>query len=436
MGITKPLALLILLLSAAYATSVSADITQGISPEFHFSTDMSVTTSFMMSGLNSTTVQSGDTVCNGTTLTINPTVSADWAISSLDIVSIYPTSSGSGYYPTMISDSTVNTDMGIRWLPASTYDGELNFVGSNYANEVSQSKSHYNNLQPFDTEPMSYDNGSGTFANKEGGAEVYCKGTLNVMDGSTSIGSYELPTTGNPQVTLNSGTHQISTSISGIDCFAATLKHPDNIADNPSWFWYYYYTVNRPTFGSGSSPVGTTTATINVKPAGGSCKLTQTAIDSTSVTGTPGPSLVHVTVKNDGDPVTMNDVSSSDPGFTVSPFPTTTCDVLGFPSSMCPSDNGFNEAIPSGGSKDVYVLMQNNGGTRTILTFTSTVAASSSCSGGTSGSSCTFTTDMSNSTSSSCTITPSSLTYGTDEVAQVQCDLPRLHRQYHTVHRR
>src|SRR5208283_2613404 len=176
MGITKPFALFILLLSAAYATSVSADITQGISPQFHFSTDISITTSFTMSANSTTIVQSGDTVCNGTTLTISPAVDGSkWAVSSLDILSIYPSVTTSGFYPVMIPDSTLNSGQSIRWLPASTYDGELNFVGSNYANEVSQSKSHYNNLAPFDTEPMSYDNGSGPYTNKEGGAEVYCK---------------------------------------------------------------------------------------------------------------------------------------------------------------------------------------------------------------------------------------------------------------------
>lgn len=430
---TKLFALLVLL-SAASATSTSADMTMGIQPSFHFSTDMSVnaySTISMVSGNTSTPtiIKDGDTVCAGSTLSISPTISASWASSSLDIVSIYPTSSGTGYYPAMIPDSTVNYNQAIRWLPSSTYDSQINFVGSNYANEVTEdepSQSHYNNLQPFVTEPMAYNNGSGTFQNKEGGANVYCKGTLNVMDGSTNLASYDIPSMSDTQLKLSTtGTHQISVGISGIDCFAATVKHPDNLNDHPSWFWYYYYTANRPNFGSSSTTsVATQTVTINVQPTGGNCAMHQTSITASSSLNGASLTMVKVTMRNDGDAMMVNSVSSSDPGFSVSPFPAGLCSLYGIPSSICPSSNGFNTTIAAGSSVDLYTLVQSSGSNSggTTLTFNAGVSSSGggTCASGSSAATCSQDISLGPDVAISCQIQPPSLPLGPLEVAQFQ----------------
>ena len=408
--ITKSFVLLAMLLCVASATNVDAAF-QASDSTYHFNTDMQLTTDFAVStgGQN---IQSGSSLCAGSVVSITPTFSAKWASSSLDIVSYYPRC-GAAYCPAMIPSSGISYGKDIHWLDSTTFDTQKSY-GDN--NDITTNTAFYS-LSSFYNEPVTYNNVTGLFVpNMEGGANVFCDGDLQVKDGNTVITTTPLPSIGPVDITLSaSGTHSISTSFTNVNCFAALVKHPINLDDNPTWFRFYYFTHNAPAISANS--VGTKTIIITVNSNGtGNCALAQTEIDSSSATGTPGLSVVHVTVKNNGDPVTMNDVSSSDPGFTVSPFPTTTCDVLGFPSSLCPSDNGFNEVIPSGGSKDVYVLMQNNGGTGTTLIFSSTVGASSSCSGGSSGGACNFTADLSG--PASCTIVPSSLTYGTDEVAK------------------
>jgi hypothetical protein len=114
-------------------------------------------------------------------------------------------------------------------------------------------------------------------------------------------------------------------------------------------------------------------------------------------------------------------VTSSNAGFSVAPFPTVLCSILGFPASLCPSSNGFYTTINSGSTKEVCILVQRSatasGGT--TLTFNGDTV-SGSCGG---ASTCSAYVNIGTGEPFFCEIDPASLSYATNEVARflVQC---------------
>ena len=416
--------LFILWASLIHATDVSANFQNQYPSYYGFNTDMRITTDFPASS-NGAALSSGDSVCDGAAVTISPSVTSKWAVSKLDVVSMYGCTPKPDCYAKMIGYSNFNGNKDIKWLSQTVYDENFKYGDATaYAADFSDATSQklYNELSTFYDESIGYVPNPGVPANqsKQGGVNVFCTGQIVVKDGSAVMNSTDMTDLKPMSFTIkSSGTHQITTSLEGVSCFGAVLKHPEDMTDpDKKNFRLYYFVKNPPSFGSST---GLQMTSIEVKPPGaGNCKLSKTEVDVVGTRST-GFSKVHVIVKNDGDPVTMTSVSSSDAGFDASPFDPSLCDALGISASVCPSSNGFNEVIPTGGSKDLNVLLTNKGGSGTILTFTSTIAPSSgSCSGGSSGSSCTFTVDLSSSTGGPtfCEIVPTNLALGTMEVAR------------------
>ncbi|MBI5698177.1 MAG: hypothetical protein HZC29_06820 [Thaumarchaeota archaeon] len=355
---------------------------------------MQLNTGFTLSLVNGNTsgnpanIQNGDIVCTGSTVRVSPTVTARWATPTFDAVSIYPTCGG-GFCPAMIPAGGVATNQNIHWLSSATWTDNKNFGDGN---DFSQDPARYNQLGAgsFSNEPVTYNNNVGEFhPGMEGGAAVFCKGSLDALDGGSVA----------------------ETRISNAACFASIVKHPTNLVDNPPWFYFYYFTHNAPAIAAESA---TQTISITAQDAGGNCAMHQTSITPGGSLSSDSDILVKVAMHNDGDTMQVTGVSSSNAGYTVSPFPTASCGVLGFPPSLCPADNGFNHNINSGASRDLYVLVHNNGGAvgGTTLSFTATTTANM-C-----GGSATCSHDVPIDGPITCAITPSSLTYGTQEVAQ------------------
>jgi hypothetical protein len=88
--------------------------------------------------------------------------------------------------------------------------------------------------------------------------------------------------------------------------------------------------------------------------------------------------------------------------------------VLGFSSTLCPTDNGFNKSINKGKSKDLYVLVFRKSGATggTKLTFNAQTT-SATCGG---SATCSDNVDLTGAIT--CAIVPSSLNLGTKEVAK------------------
>jgi hypothetical protein len=423
---TKILFALFLLCASIYATDVTANFRDNI--PLIFNTDMRLTTDFTAtSGGN--TVHDGDQVCGGgsTTIHVAPTVSAKWAVSYLDAVVPYPVCTPPYYCSVMINAGALNTNSNIHWLSPAIFNKHKTWgdAGGFYSDfSIPQAQEYYNDLSVFVTQPVSYtvNPSDPNIGGKEGGVNVFCKGKFTVRDGTTVIGTpQDMPSANAVDVTINSnGVHKITTSLDGVQCIGVVVKHPldTSPASAQPNFVMNYYSLNAPIIAQQSAQK---TITVTVTQAGGSCQYHKTGVDLSANPGNQDLTLVHIREHNDGDMGKVTSVTTSNPGsFTASPFPVGTCNILGFPSGICPSDNGFNVDIPPGGTKDIYVLVEKVGaGSGTVLTLHMTNSAAS-C--GTT-STCSDQVDLSGGPAF-CSITPPSLTYGTLEVAQfnVACE--------------
>jgi hypothetical protein len=418
--------ILIILSTITYATNVNANFRSTVGEPYHFNTDMQFTTDFTLSVTSGDVasgdpddIRSGDVVCSGATIEVNPTVDAKWAVSSIDIDSLYPDCPGFGYCPEMISYSAFNDDINIGWISNSKFNDHDDFGDSN---PFSTSTSRYDDLGTFHYQRATYYNISGTFNNKRIQANVFCKGDFEVRDGGSTVsgGSSAMPSIPSPSFTVTStGTHQISTRLSDVECIAVAAKNPLDYESHTEYFYLYYFTSNQPSI---ASSIATETISITVEESGGSCNIFETSVDASSSLTDEDLIMIVVTMENDGDPVEIMNVSSSNSGFVVDPFPVSICDPLGFPPSVCPSSNGFEESLGSGETTNLYVLVERTtmatGGT--ILTFGAQTEGST-CGG---SSTCTEAVNLGDDLAIACEIEPPSLEYGTLEVAEflVTCE--------------
>jgi hypothetical protein len=406
----------------AFATDVAGNFRSDVGEPYHFNTNMQFTTDFTLSAStsgdvvsgNPSNLQTGDIICSGATLNVNPTVNAKWAVSSLDIDSLFP-DCFTGGCPVMIDYSTTNTNQNIKWVSNSQYNDHNTFGDGN---PFSQSTSRYNDLATFHYQPATYYNASGTYSNKRAEANVFCKGTFEVRDGSSVVsgGSSAMPSVPTPSFTVStSGSHAISTRLQDVECIAAAAKNP--LQETSSlWFYLYYYTENQPSI---PASIATDTITLTVQDGGGTCSFNENSVTAIQSPYDEDMLMVIVREHNNGDPITINGVSGSNPGYDVDPLPVPLCTTW-FLSSDCPGSNGFGESVTSGGNKNLYVLVQRNSGASggTVLTFDATTV-SGACGG---ASSCTDSVALNGAIT--CEIDPSSLTYGTLEVAEflVACE--------------
>ncbi|HSB47551.1 MAG TPA: hypothetical protein VLD37_06050 [Candidatus Bilamarchaeum sp.] len=395
-----------------------------------FNTDMQFTTDFTLSVVsgavasgNPANLQSGDIVCSGAQLQVSPTTNSKWALSSLDIFGPYPDGDGL-YFPPMVSSGGLATNQNVHWISDSIYTEHNDFGDSGgdfvYDWSTAFAQDKYNDLGgDFHNEPVSWINSSGTFNNKEAGVNVFCEGKLEINDGATSLSNNWMPTSTAPTFTVNTvGSHSVTTRLNNINCIGVVVKHPldQAPADHQFAFQMNYYTKNQPSFGAS----GTKTVSITVQNSGGTVAMHEVQVAASGSLADEDLTMVRVRMHNDGDPIRVTTVSSSNPDFSAAAFNPALCGALGFPPSVCPVSNGFNSDIASGGEKDLYVLITAGAGASggTILTFTAQTV-STACGGPATG---TDTVDLNGVVR--CSIDPNSLTLGTLELAQfdVACE--------------
>ncbi len=404
----------------AFATSVPGNFQNYVGEPYHFNTNMQFTTDFTLSASSSgdvvsgnpSNLQTGDVICSGATLNVNPSVNSKWAVSSLDIDSLFP-ECPTGGCPTFISYSTTNTNRNIKWITSSQYTDHNTFGDGNL---LTQDTSRYDDLATFHYQPVTYHNLSGTFANRRGEGNVFCKGTYQVLGGGSVVpgGSSAMPSIPSPSFTVSSsGSYQVKTRLQDVDCIAALAKNPLQKTSS-LWFRLYYFTDNQPLIGPS---IATDTISLTVQDAGGSCNFNEVSVTAKKSLIDEDLMMVIVREHNSGDHITINGVTGSNLDYDVDPLPVSLCSTtLGFLPSDCPSSNGFGESIGPGGNKDLYVLVQRNPGASggTVLSFSASTV-SSACGG---ASSCSDSVSLTGAIT--CEIDPSSLNLGTLEVAEFE----------------
>ncbi len=431
----------IVLISVLHATNVDASF-ENIVSEYQFDTDMQLTTDFTLSVVSGTAasgdpndLQSGDAVCSGAVLKVEPAVNAKWAVSDLSILSPYPDCHPAEDpfcpYPAMTAAGPVSNNADIKWLTSIVFDDHHYWGdagGYLYDYSIPTVQDLYDDLTPFQDQPVTYrvsTIGVGVetttdYSNMEAGANVYCKGNLEVLVGGVDAGTEQMPLSSGTELTFDvsdPGSTAITTRIADAECFAAVVKHPLNTASEQEYFRLYYYTENQPFIPAASA---TDTVTINVQASGGNCAIHETEVTPSIAPIDEAVVLVVVTMHNDGDPVMVTDVSTATSGYTAEPFDTNQCGLLGFPPSLCPSSNGFNEAISTGSDMDLYVLVTRPVGVPggPVLTFNANTV-SSSCGG---AATCSDDVDLRGPVF--CAIDPSALEFVSQEVGRflVTCE--------------
>lgn len=333
-----------------------------------FNADLSITSDFALVQ-NGRTINNGDSVCSSSSSTTNsivltPSITSSWTLNSAE--ALWPFCEF-GNCPTMVNGGSISAK-NIGWISSSKYSNHNTFGDSN---AFTQSSSRYNDLATFHSVPVTYNVfDTERQSGKRADANVFCKGKLEVRDGSTVIRTFDMPSVSPVSLNLADGTHQITTRLTDVECFAVAAKYPLDL-DN-QFFYMTYYTQNQPTFGSGANAgvTGSHTETITVIE-GGACGFHETSLSASSSLSDEDLVLVEVTMRNDEDQILYTDVTSSKSGYLVDPFPVSICNILGFSTSFCPSSNGFNEAVNSGSNQNLYVLIERTSGTGgTTLTFT------------------------------------------------------------------
>jgi hypothetical protein len=233
--------------------SLRADF-QASLPEFHFQTDMvfrpgmrvSLVSGEMLSG-DPENIRSGDAVCSGAVLRLTPSVDARWALCELDIVSSYPACSGEEHCQMIDYPGDINRNQPVAWLA----DGGEN-IRFGEINDISLNPARGRALGIFHNQPVTYSGLTDEFiAGKEGGANVFCNGSLVIRGArreDLESARFTLPETiaidfdigGEP------GGVNFRAQIENAVCFAALEKHPLNIDDHPEFYRLYYFSHNRP----------------------------------------------------------------------------------------------------------------------------------------------------------------------------------------------
>ncbi len=378
-----------LLILGAAVFSVQADFQNSLSSYgYHVDTDMnikaaikvSVPSGMLIGGTNYNSVQPGNTICKGATVTVTPdvTTNSKWAVSNLDVRTPYPMDEE---LSDMMGGSS-NYNQNIAWLNGGTFD-----FFTNRPDEASVDSSDLNSLY-FVPESMTYEQSFGVpNYNKRGDVNVFCKGTVQVTDRGQNVGSPMDASALSPQPFTAgvTGSHTIAASINGVTCFGAVLKQPTDPA-----FRIYYYRQNSPSISASSTQA---TINVNVQPAStsGACIMTHTSDYqylrfTQCVHTTQGPKcsehiMIDMTVTNTGkQAIVLTGVSSSNSGYVASPATTDSmlCAVFGIPDYLCPSTNGFYDSdtnspiIYVGGTQDVWVNLAiqpgASGPTNVVLT--------------------------------------------------------------------
>jgi len=413
-------------LSAAYDTNANFKCPMGeLGYNFYFNTDLRMQTGMTLSlvsgGIvsgNPNNLQNGNEVCSGAKVQVTPSLQSKWALSYLDASSMHP-----GPTSSMIDYSAVNTH-DIGWLSPAVFQNHLSFgQDHDFADCNAYSCGE---LSPVYAEKVTFSVAPGQppYPNKQGNSNVFCKGYLDVMDGSTTLKSYELPASlVSTSVTLSgTTTHNIKVRLRDVSCFGI-VKSP-NTSPEYAFFFSRNPVVLQSEFAA---------KTIGIKTQGNTQTCSLNHLDNVGLLSfSPKYQqinyLVTAVLHNTWTgPIRATAVHSSNANYAASPFPTdpTICMMIGA-GSLCPTENGFedNAWFNPDTNKLVSILLTPNSGATggTILTIDA-ISSSTYCN---QPATCHDTIDLSANTAVSCAITPPTLEVGQNEVAELKVTCKNL----------
>jgi len=371
---------LLVLSAAAMAADYEADFKAvNVDPsQIYLRTDIRLLTDFTLStdasqvgpGADPNNLKSGDSICSGATVTLKPSVTSKWALSGFDMTAVYPSNcgqSGGPSCPIQYPGSAPTRD--IRWISSSLLNEKKSFGQASFYDISQHAVDSYGSLggsSAFPLVPASYsvNPSGGAFdflpGKYQAGANVFCKGSLRISDGTTP---YDYSMSAMPsQVQFDitgSGTKTLSTSLSGVDCIGMAVKKPEDI-NNTLQFYLYHYALSGPSF---PSTTGTDSVSLNVQEGATACAMEHTSVRSMGISG--DYIYLRVREKNTGpDPMTVTKAQvldlSGDPDFSVVDYNQVSCTFMTF--SPCPSSSGFGETIAPGASKDLYLFLKRKAG--------------------------------------------------------------------------
>lgn len=369
------------LVSVFWAVTVDADFVSSTNPDYYYSTDIMVNSDFELSLVSGEVVsgdpsdlQSGAQVCEGSVIRVTPEMDSKWAVGEFSARSIFP---GCGElvdcngntieidYCSFLMDydhSSFSHNREIGWLDETLFDDYLSVAQS--FNHISgcPGEDMYNQLGSgaYTTQPITYANEPiiPDTPNKKGLAAVFCKGKLSVERNGVSISSgLDIATQETTDIALSStGTNTISVALEDANCFGSVVKRALDSGTN--FFRISFYSDDQFSI---SSSAATESKTIQVVEGGEPCDFEVVSSTYTGAKSAGDVYLVSATVRNNGnDPMIIDGVSASF-GYDAAPFDPGTCTTLGFPSSVCPINSGFNIAINPGSEHTVYMFVNTHG---------------------------------------------------------------------------
>ena len=365
----------------AFSFATNADINMdGPGGITHFNTNVKVVSNYRLvfvSGYlvegNPNNLESGDKVCPGSVVRVEPTIDAKWAVDSLEL------SSGIQLPGTRIDCATnqvIDDPYGPTWY-LEDFDGsftrnrDISWRSEEDVNNYLVSSSLpltgcgyevvYDDLDSgLTTEPVLYNVSSRTvYENKKGKAGLFCSGKSDILFDNTVLNTYELDSSLSPTtITLSSlGTHRISENVYGVNCFGAIVRDPPLDYGNN----FFSAEIFKP---SGFHISDITTKSIEVVDADIPCGLS--VVSSTYYGPLQGniignPYEVDVIVRNSGQfpmKVTSAEVSSGY-GIGSNPLGPDMCLLLGGSLSQC-YGSGFGETINPNSEKTLQLILRTN----------------------------------------------------------------------------
>ena len=361
--------ILALLVSIGYSAVSSISSTTNVNlgnkiSDFKFDTNVQFTETISVASDSKTLDSSSKNdlgnngvICPGK-LTISPSISGSWAVSKLDVLSIYPDCNpSSGKCPVMSNYSTVSKQE-IGWISQNDYNSAYNFlISTDYYDQTNPPPSYL--LSPLHNQKTSYIIYSPTtYKNKLGKQNLFCKGSVSV-DVSKGGAKTVLASDKNPPLggvysydATFASTYTISESLNNLDC-VGVVKLPDS--GLPPLYSNILYGFAHDGKNLIDVPFKTSlTLTVsNPLPAISSSKLYP--IDEIAMT--PGSTaLLYITVENKGQvafKVSSLALGPTSPGFTVGPGPASAANP--FNPFGSPIQNVYNKELKAGESGTVIL---------------------------------------------------------------------------------
>ncbi len=247
-----------------------------------------------------------------------------------------------------ISYSNVNTNKNLEWLTNTEYSAVYP-TDAYFTSQPSQLSVFY------DEKITKYLYGGQDsyqeFKNKKGGVNLFCKGSVSLKLNNNLLNTQQIASATSYTKNIDVGTYSIKSELSGVECFSAIKKYPNN----DGFFRIYVMKKWTPNLAGTADTYSFTVADPELD-----FKASKTYPLDSQLQMEPNQNKdVFFNIKNSGDvKIKVTDVSAgagTTSGFTVNEAPGT----VFYPLQAGNIQNGFNKEISPGQSKIVAVRIHS-----------------------------------------------------------------------------